>query len=75
MPLARDEQGGGTEADGSRSGEYCSHCYRKGSFTDPQMTAQRMVERVRERLTRMKLPPAVVTRMAAEIATLRRWVR
>ncbi|HEY2363758.1 MAG TPA: zinc ribbon domain-containing protein [Candidatus Angelobacter sp.] len=32
MPLSKDEQGGGTEADGVRSTEFCSHCYRGGSL-------------------------------------------
>ncbi len=35
MPLKRDPQHGGTEADGSRSGKYCSYCYRDGAFTMP----------------------------------------
>ena len=28
MPLSRDSLGGGTNADGSSSTEYCSHCFR-----------------------------------------------
>lgn len=32
MPLTKDPEGGGTEADGSRSGEYCTLCYKDGSF-------------------------------------------
>ena len=74
MPLARDERGGGTEADGSKSTEYCSHCYQKGAFTDPQMTAERMVENVKARLLQMKLPPNLVTNLTSEIPTLRRWM-
>jgi hypothetical protein len=75
MPLARDEKGGGTEADGSTSTEYCSHCYQKGAFTDPHMTAERMVENVRARLTQLKLPPNVVAKLAGGIPALRRWAR
>lgn len=73
MPLARDPQGGGTEADGRRSTEYCSHCYQKGVFTDPGMTLERMVSGVTARLQSMNLPPAVVSQLAGEIPTLRRW--
>jgi hypothetical protein len=73
MPLARDPQGGGTEVDGRRSTEYCSHCYQKGAFTDPRMTAERMVENVRSRLQQMKLPPDAVDQLTREIPTLRRW--
>jgi hypothetical protein len=75
MPLARDPEGGGTEADGRPSTEYCSHCYRKGAFTDPQMTAERMVENVRSRLLQRKLPADMVSRLTSEIPTLRRWAR
>lgn len=32
MPLSRDEQGGGSNADGSKSRVYCSHCYQGGRF-------------------------------------------
>ena len=32
MPLKRDEKGGGTNADGSKSKMYCSYCYEKGAF-------------------------------------------
>jgi len=34
-PLNRDEKGGGTEADGSISGKYCSMCYKDGHFLSP----------------------------------------
>ncbi len=73
MPLSRDEKGGGTEGDGSRSTEYCSHCYQRGSFTQPHLTADQMVENVKNRLQQMKLPPNVVASLAKEIPTLRRW--
>ena len=32
MPLKRDEKGGGTNADGSKSAKYCSYCYENGEF-------------------------------------------
>jgi len=75
MPLSRDAQGGGTEADGNRSSVYCSHCYQKGAFTDPAMTADRMVERVTARLQQMNLPAGTVAKMAGEIPTLQRWAK
>lgn len=33
MPLKRDPQQGGTNADGTRSEKYCSYCYQDGRFT------------------------------------------
>lgn len=38
MPLNKDPQGGGTNADGSKSNEYCSRCYVNGQFTRPDIT-------------------------------------
>ena len=33
MPMSKDPQGGGTNADGTLSSEYCSLCYASGAFT------------------------------------------
>lgn len=33
MPMKQDPQGGGTNADGSKNGIYCSYCYQNGDFT------------------------------------------
>ena len=41
MPL-RNEAQKGTEADGTRSEMYCTHCYQDGRFTWPDATADQM---------------------------------
>jgi len=33
MPMSKDPQGGGTNADGTRNESYCSYCYADGRFT------------------------------------------
>ena len=33
MPMSKDPQGGGTNADGSLNSNYCSYCYQQGQFT------------------------------------------
>ena len=33
MPMSKDPQGGGTNADGSINIAYCSYCYQNGVFT------------------------------------------
>jgi hypothetical protein len=73
MPLSRDEQGGGTEADGSKSTEYCSHCYQGGAFTMPDLTVAQMSDRVRGFLQGKNLPAPAVDAFTAEIPSLRRW--
>lgn len=42
MPLAKDELGGGTEKDATKSSMYCSHCYMNGEFTLPNLTVEEM---------------------------------
>ena len=32
MPMKKDPQGGGTNADGSINENYCSYCYQNGEF-------------------------------------------
>lgn len=44
MPM-NEEGDFGTEADGTGSEIYCCHCYRDGRFTEPDLTAEGMVER------------------------------
>lgn len=43
-PLKKDEKGGGTEKDGSKSQKYCSMCYANGEFLNPPEvdTAEKM---------------------------------
>lgn len=33
MPMNKDPQNGGTNADGTKNGIYCSYCYENGKFT------------------------------------------
>jgi len=73
MPLSRDQKGGGTNADGTKTTEYCSHCFQNGKFTQPALTVDQMVANVRTRLTSMNMPPPMVEQMAGMIPTLRRW--
>lgn len=41
MPINKDPEKGGTNADGSKSGMYCSYCYTNGVFTQPEISALR----------------------------------
>ena len=73
MPLARDEKGGGSEADGSLSATFCSHCYDLGHFTEPNLTLAQMMEGVRGRLQQMQVPTGALDSIVAGIANLERW--
>ena len=73
MPLKRDEQGGGTNTDGSKSTVYCSHCFQRGEFVLTNITAEEMQARVRQKLAEMGLPRFVAGLFTRGIPKLERW--
>ena len=73
MPLSKDENGGGTNADGSKNVEYCSHCYQNGQFTEPNITVDQMIEKVKERLKQMHIPGFLTGFFTKDIPKLKRW--
>ena len=73
MPLKKDIPGGGTNADGSKSLLYCSHCYQTGQFTKSNFTAQQMKEFAIEKLVEMKFPRFIAKLLAMNIPKLERW--
>jgi hypothetical protein len=75
MPLSRDALGGGTNADGSRSNEYCSHCYQSGRFTEPNLSLEEMMTKVEGKLRDMHIPGFLARRLTRNIPTLDRWQR
>lgn len=72
MPLKQDPQGGGTNADGSRSLLYCSYCYQKGQFTT-EMTLEEMRDFVTDKLEEMKYPRFLARVMTMGMGKLERW--
>lgn len=73
MPLKRDEKGGGTNADGTINSMYCSHCFRDGRFTMPDLTVEQMKERVREKLKEFGFPGFMAGFFTRGIPRLERW--
>ena len=73
MPLSKDPVGGGTEVDGSKSAEYCSHCYARGKFTLPDLTVAQMVERVQAKMKEMHIPGFLAKSFTKNIPELKRW--
>ena len=73
MPMKKDEKGGGTNADGSKSTMYCSHCYEEGQFTSPDMTVEEMKELVKEKLKEMGFPGFIAGVFTKGIPKLERW--
>jgi len=73
MPLKRDEKGGGTNADGSKSAMYCSHCYELGKFTRPSVTAPEMQALVKQKLQEIGFPGFIAGFFTRGIPKLERW--
>lgn len=73
MPLSKDEKGGGTEADGRKSTEYCSHCYIGGKFAEPDMTVDQMVVKVQGKMKEMYIPGFLAKSFTKDIPALKRW--
>jgi hypothetical protein len=74
MPLKRDPEKGGTNADGSKSTMYCSKCYQNGQFTKPEIdTPQKMQELVKAKLREMNFPGFMASFFTKSIPKLKRW--
>ena len=73
MPMNKDPDGGGSEADGTRSTRYCSHCYKDGNFAQPDITVDEMKQIVKEKMAEMKIPGFMGWFFTRCIPKLERW--
>ena len=73
MPMEKDPENGGTNADGSKTAKYCSYCYQDGSFKDNFTTPGEMVKLVREKLKEMGVGPLKRWFYSSHIPQLERW--
>ncbi|KAB2332269.1 hypothetical protein F7731_17005 [Cytobacillus depressus] len=73
MPLAKDEIGGGTERDGTKSVMFCSHCYIDGEFTLPNITVDEMKEIVKGKIVEFGMPKFIAGLFTRNIPKLKRW--
>ena len=73
MPMDKDEPGGGTNKDGSKSTKYCSHCYENGAFKDNFTDVKQMITSVRGYLKDMGYGPVKRWFFSSHIPKLERW--
>ncbi|WP_281404998.1 zinc ribbon domain-containing protein [Nitratireductor sp. XY-223] len=73
MPLSKDEMGGGTNADGSISSQYCSYCFKDGKFLQPDFTAADMQVFCLEQLAKRGMPRFMAWIFTRGIPKLGRW--
>ena len=74
MPMNKDPRGGGTNADGSKSAEYCSYCYTDGMFCSPEIdTPRKMQDFCIGKMKEMGMPGFVAWIFTRGIPKLKRW--
>jgi hypothetical protein len=75
FPLNKDKQGGGSEADGSRSIKYCSMCYENGKFLTPAEidTPQKMQKFCMEQMRKSGMNRILAWLGTRPIPQLERW--
>ncbi len=73
MPMKRDPEAGGTNADGSKNEHYCSYCFQSGEFTQPDFTAQQMQDFCIGKMKEMGFPKIVGWFLTRGIPKLDRW--
>lgn len=73
MPLKKDPNGGGTNADGSKSNMFCSLCYQNGEFSQSDMTVTEMQALVTKQMSKMGFPKFLARFFTKGIPKLERW--
>lgn len=73
MPMKKDPQKGGTNADGSKNLMYCGYCYENGKYTQPDMTVDEMKILVKTKLKEIGFPGFIAGFFIKGIPKLGRW--
>lgn len=73
MPLKKSPNGGGTNVDNSVSKMYCTFCYEKGQFIQPDFTVIQMQEFVKGKMKEMGIPGLFTGFFTKGIPKLKRW--
>lgn len=65
----------GTRADGTQSSEYCSLCFQRGAFSQPNLTLQDMISMSVKNMTgELKMPEEKARELAHTVVPkLKRW--
>ncbi len=73
MPLSKDPQGGGTEADGTLSITYCSICYENGAFRHPDASFEEFQAHCVDALVAKGMPRILAWAFTRGMGRLDRW--
>lgn len=72
MPLEKPEEFG-TNADGSKSKDYCKFCFQKGKFTESSVTLKQMQDKCAGMMKQMGMPAPQVAEIVKFLPKLKRW--
>lgn len=75
MPLKKDPQGGGSNADGTRSQLYCSLCYGDGAFYAKDMNAKEFQALCVQKMKENGMPGVLAWLLTRQIPKLGRWTQ
>ena len=73
MPMKKDPENGGSNADNSKNLIYCSYCYKEGKFTQPDFTAKDMQTFCKQKMKAMGFPGFLAGFFTMGIPKLERW--
>lgn len=73
MSMKKDPNQGGTNTDGTKSDDYCSYCYKRGTFTQPDFSAEDMQTFCIEKMREKNLPRLLGWLFTRSIPKLDRW--
>jgi len=73
MPLEKEDDFG-TNANGSKSEEYCFHCFQNGKFLDEGITLQEKIDKNVKFAVQIGMSESKARKMASEVLPkLKRW--
>lgn len=73
MPMKKSPGGGGTNADGTISKQYCAYCFENGQFKNSDWTVNQMQMFVKGKLKEMGFPGFLAGFFSKKIPKLERW--
>lgn len=72
MPMKFDPQGGGTNADGTKTEKYCSYCYANGRFK-VECSVKEFQEHCRKKMIESGINPILAWLYSRGYRRLERW--
>jgi hypothetical protein len=73
MPMNKDPNGGGTNADGTKNRKFCSYCFQNGEFVGGETTVEEFQEFCRKKMIENGTPKIMAWLFTRGMKRLERW--